>query len=137
MSMNVGRELARLKKMYPSELREQYAEVFGEASRSGNKDFLVKRIIWRMQSLEQGGLSERARARARELARDADLRLRPPAHQNGDDECMSATSSLQHDLRLPMRAHCSPANTRAARSTCGCWRRASNTRARCTALSRR
>jgi hypothetical protein len=40
--------------------------------------WLVKRIVWRMQALDQGDLSERARRRAAELAHDADLRQSPP-----------------------------------------------------------
>jgi hypothetical protein len=78
MPLNVEKELAALQKMTPKELREKYAEVFGEASRSGNKQWLVKRIIWRMQANAEGGLSERALRRAMELANDADLRLKAP-----------------------------------------------------------
>ena len=44
----------------------------------GNKAWLVKRIVWRLQALAEGDLSERARRRAAELAQDADLRLSPP-----------------------------------------------------------
>lgn len=50
---------------------EKYEEVFGEPTRAGNKDFLFKRIAWRIQSLAEGDLSERARRRADALARDA------------------------------------------------------------------
>jgi hypothetical protein len=78
MQLNVGREILRLKQMTVRELREQYAEVFGEPTRAGNKDFLFKRIIWRMQALAEGDLSERARRRAAELARDADMRTTAP-----------------------------------------------------------
>src|SRR3954462_8597727 len=62
-------------------LRDKYLEVFGEPSRSGNKAYLFKKLAWRLQSLAEGGLSERAKRRAEELARDADLRTtvpRPP-----------------------------------------------------------
>ncbi len=76
--MNIEAELAGLRRMTPTQLREKYHAVFGEPSRSGNKDFLAKRIAWRVQSLAEGGLSERARARAMELARDADVRLTIP-----------------------------------------------------------
>jgi Protein of unknown function (DUF2924) len=76
--MNVGKEIAMLKKMTVAELRRKYAEVFGEATRAANKDWLVKRIAWRMQALAEGDLSERARRRAAELANDADLRMTPP-----------------------------------------------------------
>lgn len=73
MKLNVQKELAGLKKMTPAELRVRYAEVFGEGSRSGHKEWLIKRIIGRMQANEVGDLSERARRRAMELANDADL----------------------------------------------------------------
>src|SRR3954470_12945734 len=73
--------IAALGRMTVGQLREKYLEVFGEPSRSGNRDFLFKRLAWRVQSLAEGTLSERARRRADELARDADIRLtlpRPP-----------------------------------------------------------
>ena len=60
------------------ELREKYEAVFGEPTRAGNKDFLFKRIAWRIQSVAEGDLSERARRRAELLARDADLRTTAP-----------------------------------------------------------
>lgn len=75
---NIAREVAALKRMTVKELRVRYIEVFGEATRSGNKDFLWKRIAWRMQANAEGGLTERARRRAAELANDADVRMRRP-----------------------------------------------------------
>ena len=65
----------RFEEMTVPELRELYARVFGEETRSRHKDYLRKRIAWRQQANEHGGLSERALARAHELANDADLRL--------------------------------------------------------------
>jgi hypothetical protein len=61
-----------------SELKRRYAEVFGEPTRTNHKQYLVKRIVWRMQALREGGLSERARRRAIELADDAEIRLSAP-----------------------------------------------------------
>lgn len=78
MQANIGREVAALKRMTVKELRGRYLEVFGEQARSGNKDFLWKRIAWRIQALAEGDLTERARRRAEELANDADLRVRRP-----------------------------------------------------------
>jgi hypothetical protein len=78
MHVNVAKELAALETMTVNELRAKYAQVFGEETRVGNKAWLVKRIIWRLQALAEGDLSERARRRAAELAQDADLRLSPP-----------------------------------------------------------
>jgi hypothetical protein len=59
-------------------LRRRYQELFGEPTRAANKTWLVKRLAWRLQALAEGDLSERARQRALELARDADLRLTSP-----------------------------------------------------------
>jgi hypothetical protein len=64
--------------MTVGELRERYIDVFGEETRSQHKDFLRKRIAWRIQALAEGGLSERAKRRAEEIANDADLRIRTP-----------------------------------------------------------
>jgi len=44
MHASVAREVAALKRMTVKQLRGRYLEVFGEESRSGNKDFLWKRI---------------------------------------------------------------------------------------------
>ncbi|MBM4038175.1 MAG: DUF2924 domain-containing protein [Planctomycetes bacterium] len=61
------------------ELKAKYIAAFGEQTRSNNAAFLRKRIAWRLQANATGGLSERARLRAMELANDADLRIRPPS----------------------------------------------------------
>ena len=60
------------------EVREKHLEVFGEETGSYHKEFLRKRIAWRLQAVAEGDLSERARRRAEELANDADLRTRAP-----------------------------------------------------------
>jgi hypothetical protein len=78
MGMNVEKEVAALKAMTVPELQARYAEVFGEERQSHHKALLWKRIIWRMQANEEGGLSDRARRRAEELANDADLRIYAP-----------------------------------------------------------
>lgn len=65
-------------KVRVADLKVRYAEVFGEHTRSNNRDYLVKRIVWRLQARAEGGLSERARRRAEQLADDADLRTRAP-----------------------------------------------------------
>jgi hypothetical protein len=78
MNLNIGKEIAALKRMTMKELRNRYAEAFGEPTNANNKSWLVKRIAWRLQALAEGDLSERARLRAAELARDADLRVLPP-----------------------------------------------------------
>jgi hypothetical protein len=74
----LNQRLAALQALGVTALRDKYLAVFGEPTRTGNKDYLLKKIAWRIQSLAEGGLSERARRRAEELARDADLRTSAP-----------------------------------------------------------
>jgi hypothetical protein len=78
MITTVGQQLAELQRLTTPQLRDRYAEVFGEHTPANNRTWLRKRIAWRIQALAEGGLSERARQRAAELANDADLRLNPP-----------------------------------------------------------
>ncbi|HWB07725.1 MAG TPA: DUF2924 domain-containing protein [Pirellulales bacterium] len=78
MDLNIGKEVAALRRMTVNELRNRYVEVCGEAMRVRNKDWLVKRIAWRIQANAEGDLSERARRRATELANDAELPRTPP-----------------------------------------------------------
>src|SRR3954468_6390868 len=78
MSMNIARELAALQRLTVPQLRARYAEIFGETTNANNRVWLVKKIAWRLQAEAEGGLSERARQRAAELANDADLRATPP-----------------------------------------------------------
>jgi hypothetical protein len=63
MILNVGKELAALRSMSVGDLRSRYAEVFGETTNTRHKDWLVKRIIRRMQALAEGGRGIRAGSR--------------------------------------------------------------------------
>ena len=70
--------VARLPEMTVAQLRDRYHSVFGEPTASRHKTWLVRRIAWRLQSDDEGGLSERAIARAAELAKDAEIRVTAP-----------------------------------------------------------
>ena len=104
MVLNIGKEVAALKRMALAQLRGRYAEVTGEETRCRHKDSLVRRIAWRLQVTEAGDLSERARRRAKELAQGADVRLTPPREladpANGCRQ--TGTIFLSQDDRLPM-----------------------------------
>ena len=108
--LNVARKVAELRRMTVGELRREYAEVFGEATRSYHKDFLVRRIAWRLQANAEGGLPERARQRALEIADDADLRTRAPGpvrsipFPSPTAACNVITRQIEvpADARLPM-----------------------------------
>jgi hypothetical protein len=68
--------LKTLKHLKVAELKKRYRELFSEESKSSNKQFLFRRIAWRIQANSDGDLSERARRRANEIADDRDLRVR-------------------------------------------------------------
>jgi hypothetical protein len=99
--MSMEQTIAALGRMTVTQLRDKYLEGFGEPSRSGNKDFLFKRVAWRIQSLAEGGLSERARRRAEELARDADIRTTIPTFPVATPERTVTRKVATHD-RLPI-----------------------------------
>jgi hypothetical protein len=104
----VVRTINVLRGMTVTELRKKYVEVFGEESRSCNRDYLWKRIAWRLQALVEGDLSERARRRAEEIVDETDLRIRPPrgSFKPIDESSLAWTASYSfqsdHDRRLPM-----------------------------------
>ena len=78
MEASTYQEIQELSRLTVGQLQKKYLDVFGEETRARHKEFLRKRIAWRLQALAEGDLSERARRRAEELANDADLRLRAP-----------------------------------------------------------
>ena len=107
METAMWKEIDELSRMTVGQLRQKYIEAFGEESRSNHKQFLFRRIAWRIQALAEGGLSERARRRALETANDADLRLRAPKAKFGDDVALDPRLSVSRkvagalDPRLP------------------------------------
>ncbi len=72
-------QIAALRSLGVPALREKYLEVFGEPTRSRNREWLFRSVAWQIQALAEGGLSERARRRAADLARESDVRPRPRA----------------------------------------------------------
>lgn len=85
-----------------SALKKRYRELFGEESRSANKQFLFRRIAWRLQANSEGDLSERARRRAADIADDRDLRVRAPKEFTARSDSGSvACSCPPKDWRLP------------------------------------
>jgi len=111
MGLNVGQMVSELRRMTVTELRQKYAEVFREQTRSYHKDFLVRRIAWRVQANAEGGLPDRARQRALEIANDADLRTRAPGPATPPTPAKLAAArgngvtthvEVPADARLPM-----------------------------------
>jgi hypothetical protein len=102
----IREEIEGLRNLTTAQLKQKYREVFGEESRSNHKQFLFRRIAWRIQANAWGGLSERARQRALEIADDADLRIRAPKNflREPVDDGRSMETRLKPSLdpRLPL-----------------------------------
>ena len=105
---HIQKELATLEDLTTRQLRERYEDVFGEAARSSNRRWLQRRVAWRIQMLAEGDLAartvERVREKAQTLARDADLRVRPPAgpvEYHGPERTVSAAMPAGRDERVP------------------------------------
>jgi hypothetical protein len=107
-STGLREEIEALRHMTVGQLKDKYRDVFSESSRSNHKQFLFRRIAWRMQANAYGGLSERARRRALEIANDADLRIRAPKNFLKVDLDESRTLETRvaptEDPRLPIPA---------------------------------
>jgi hypothetical protein len=71
-------EVENLRRASVAGLQGKYRELFQEKARSRHRQHLFRKIVWRLQALAEGELSERARVRAREIANDADLRILAP-----------------------------------------------------------
>jgi Protein of unknown function (DUF2924) len=106
MDPAVVRAIEELRGLNVAALKTRYLAVFGEESKSSNKQFLFRRIAWRLQAQIEGDLSERARRRADEIATDADLRTRAPkgflpGNAASSSPWSTDRSQRQRDWRLP------------------------------------
>lgn len=102
MEKTITMQVAALMHMSVGQLREKYAELFGEETSSRHRQWLLRRISYRVHELAEGGLRERARKRAAELADEGYLRRRmpkPPSEQQ--EPPAEEPSKEQRDERLP------------------------------------
>ncbi|MGD9648139.1 MAG: DUF2924 domain-containing protein [Pirellulales bacterium] len=97
MDLDIETTIAQLSRASVPELRSQYLELFGEMPNSHNRTWLVRRLAWRIQMLQEGDLSQRAIDRAGELANEADLRVAAPSRRTTG----GSPSIGGRDRRLP------------------------------------
>ena len=87
------RKLAELDRMSCKELTELWEELFEKPTRSRNMPYLRKRLAWKIQEQAEGGLSDRAKEKAAELAKIPT----PPTKR----AAKAGTESKARDPRLP------------------------------------
>lgn len=104
MTIDIEAEVERLEQLPVRELREEYAERCGEITSSRHRQYLIRRIAWRIQALAEGGLSKRALQRAEALADDADVRVTPPKKGKSQFKPPVKTKVVQpvRDPRIPI-----------------------------------
>ncbi len=73
--MNIQDEIESLRSMDRATLIDRYTEVFGRPPRIRSREFLWKRVAWKIQEAKYGGLSTVAKARLEELIQSLDLPL--------------------------------------------------------------
>jgi hypothetical protein len=61
VEVNIVNEVAALQRLSIGQLRQRFAELFGEATNARNRAWLIKRIAWRLQALAEGDLFQRGR----------------------------------------------------------------------------
>ncbi|MHC4579796.1 MAG: DUF2924 domain-containing protein [Planctomycetota bacterium] len=104
MTAGIQCRIRELEGLTVGQLRQRYAQLFGEASRSSNRRHLIRRLAWRIQALAEGGLPERARRRAEELVDECAVRLSPPRGSEGsagEAPAVQAAGLRPRDRRLP------------------------------------
>lgn len=75
---DISMELNALDRLSTGDLAERYKELHGQPCRTRHRQYLIRKIAWRIQANAEGDLTERARKRASELANDADIRVMAP-----------------------------------------------------------
>ncbi len=96
MSPNVTIEIAELQNKTVNQLVQRYEQV--------NKQYLIRRIAWRLQANDEGGLSRAALKKAAELAEDAETRVTAPRKTSSEGVKLISPepdSFVDWDPRLP------------------------------------
>ncbi len=105
--MNIQQEIDAIRLMNLEELRAKYAQLFGHLPRACHKGHLIRRVVWQAQAAVEGGLSDRAKRRAAQLTKDADLPVarprKPPADGSNLAKPPAKEAPAKRDQRLPMR----------------------------------
>jgi hypothetical protein len=103
MDSSVATEVMKLLDLSVNQLAQRFEQLFGEQCRSRHKRYLTRRIAWRLQANAEGGLTDRARQRADELANDSEIRVTPPREKHSQNDPSPATIKIEsgRDPRLP------------------------------------
>lgn len=101
-------EIAHLTTLPAHALESRHEALFGRKPETNHRQFLFRKIAWRIQADREGGLSEATKELANAIAQEAPLRTRimrnAAKRLAGMNSDQTATTVLptDHDSRLPM-----------------------------------
>lgn len=105
--------IRQLKDMTIGDLAQLHRDLYGEPTRTRSKNYLRKRLQFRLQELASGGLSEKAVAKIAELVDELPERWRIlQTKQNG----LPLPEASSKYPSLPQEARCFAPRTRAPRT---------------------
>ena len=84
MDKSILSQISALQRKSVSDLQAEWLRLYGEPTRSRNRDYLWKRLAWRVQELAHGGLSDASQQRIDDLASDGFVRARTPRSAASD-----------------------------------------------------
>jgi len=102
--MSIMSEIQALQRMSVAQLRVEWERLYGEPTRSRNRTYLWRRLAWRVQELQMGGLRDETRQRMFDLAPATFVRSQIPAGFQPRSNGASASSGAvvtRRDPRLP------------------------------------
>ena len=103
MEESIVSQIMALKEMPVADLQKKYEEMFdGKKATSTNQTYLWKRIAYRIQEMQNGGLSEKSRARIEELIKEHDPINNKVLRPDVDLENSSNNKLKSRDSRLPI-----------------------------------
>jgi hypothetical protein len=108
MKKTLRDRIAALAAMNVPALREEHRKVFGKEPVSSHRQFLFRKIAWRLQADEEGWQPDAVRELARGIARNSPLRNRVITNASKrraglpPEQTAVATIEPDHDPRLPM-----------------------------------
>ena len=95
---DVDVEFEALQQLPVSKLHERFESVYGETPRSRNKVWLVRKILWRLQSLKDVRLMPATKPNAKK-AKSSEEPRRSPEHTSHDERLPLTGQSLMRNYK--------------------------------------
>jgi plastocyanin domain-containing protein len=103
MENTINAKITALKNKPIPELQKEFEALFdGQKASSDNKVYLIRRIAYRLQELEYGGLSQKAQNRLKELVALYDPVNNKAIRPKVSVETQTRTKTRGRDTRLPI-----------------------------------